>query len=61
MRSFGARALAILLLAPAAHAQEFFDTLRDRLTLNAFDDKVRVRLSGTIDLEYYRFNSRPRH
>jgi hypothetical protein len=55
MRKLWAPALAVLLAAPSVDGQEFFDAVRDRLTLNAFDDNVRARLSGTIDLEYYRF------
>ena len=55
MRRFCAPAIAILLAAPALHAQEFFDRVRDRLTFSALEGNARVRLSGTVDLEYYRF------
>ena len=55
MRHFWTPAMAVVLIAPAVQAQGFLDTLRDRLTFSAFDDNVRARLSGTIDLEYYHF------
>jgi hypothetical protein len=42
-------------MVAAASAQEFLDTLGQRLTLRAFDDNVRARVSGTLDVEYYRF------
>jgi hypothetical protein len=37
-------------------AQDFLDQLDQRLTFSAFDDKVRARVSGTLDLEFYHFN-----
>lgn len=40
-------------------AQDFLDQLDERLTLSAFGDNVRARLSGTLDLEYYRFDQPP--
>lgn len=36
-------------------AQDFLDRLDQRLTFSAFDDTVRARLSGTLDLEFYAF------
>ncbi len=50
--------LCALLVAGCAtqlRAQDFLDRLDERLTITAFDDNVRARLSGTIDLEYYHF------
>lgn len=51
------RLLAWLLAGAAmeVRAQDFLDRLDDRLTITAFGDRVRARLSGTIDLEYYHF------
>ncbi len=48
-----------LLLTAVAGAQEFLDRLDDNLTISAFDDKVRARFSGTIDLELYHFSQPP--
>ncbi len=52
---------ALLLLACASPlpAQDFFDRLDESLTLSAFNDSVRARLSGTLDLEYYHFQQPP--
>ncbi|MGI9086205.1 MAG: hypothetical protein ACR2HH_00455 [Chthoniobacterales bacterium] len=47
---------ATLLLIRHAAAQEFFDRLDQRLTVSAFDDQVRTRVSGTLDLEFYAFD-----
>ncbi len=51
------RTIAVLLVASAMElrAQDFLDRLDEHLTITAFDDNVRARLSGTIDLEYYHF------
>lgn len=46
------------LLACAANASDiddFFDRLDSALTLSAFHDNFRARLSGTIDIEIYHF------
>jgi hypothetical protein len=37
-------------------AQEFFDEVDRRLSFSTLDDNVRARISGTLDLEYYRFD-----
>ncbi len=42
-----------------AGAQEFLDRLDRSLTISLFDDQVRARLSGLLDLEYYRFPQPP--
>src|SRR5204862_7990602 len=34
---------------------DFFDRLDNALTVSLFQDNVRVRLSGTLDLEFYNF------
>ena len=34
---------------------DFFDRLDTALTVSAFHDNLRVRLSGTLDLEIYNF------
>jgi len=49
---------ALLFLSAAARmarAQDFLDRLDETLTLSAFDNNVRARLSGTLDLEAYHF------
>lgn len=51
------RVFALLLASGAMElrAQDFLDRLDEHLTIAAFNDTVRARLSGTIDLEYYHF------
>ena len=59
----GARAriffAAIFFLALRAHAQDFFDRLDQSLTISTFDDQLRARVSGLLDLEYYHFPQPP--
>ncbi|MFZ1219692.1 MAG: hypothetical protein WAO00_10390 [Chthoniobacterales bacterium] len=40
---------------PGARAEDFLDRVEETLTFSAFEDKARVRLSGTLDLEGYHF------
>jgi len=52
------RALGFALLACSARAfevEDFFNRLDSALTFAAFQDNLRTRLSGTIDLEGYHF------
>ena len=52
------RALSLCLLVGNAYALEiddFIDRLDTALTFSAFNDNIRTRLSGTIDLEVYHF------
>jgi len=52
------RALSFCLLTCSARALEiddFFDRLDSALTLAGFDNNVRARVSGTIDIEAYHF------
>ena len=52
------RTLIFCVLVSSAHAFEvddFFDRLDTALTFTAFQDNLRARLSGTIDLEVYHF------
>src|ERR1700730_11494291 len=56
------RALSLCLLACTVRAFEvddFFDRLDAALTVTAFQDNLRARLSGTIDLEVYHFEQPP--
>ena len=49
-------ALSICLLACTVHAfdvDDFLERLDSTLTLSAFHDVLRARLSGTVDLEAY--------
>src|SRR6266852_8154836 len=41
--------------AEAFEIDDFFDRLDSALTVSAVQDKLRTRLSGTIDLEAYHF------
>lgn len=49
---------ALLAAVPfrAGAAEAFFDGLEEALTASVFEDRVRTRLSGTLDLEGYRFS-----
>jgi hypothetical protein len=52
------RALSLCVFACTACASDiddFFDQLDSSLTMSAFDDNLRTRLSGTLDLEIYHF------
>ena len=52
------RALSLCVFACTACASDiddFFDQVDDALTVSAFHDNLRVRLSGTLDLEIYHF------
>jgi hypothetical protein len=54
--------LAIALAAfvpPVAEADDFLDRLDESLTFTGYNDKVRARLSGTLDLEGYLFEGTP--
>ncbi|MDQ3197974.1 MAG: hypothetical protein M3Q46_02095 [Verrucomicrobiota bacterium] len=44
---------------PVAAAEEFLDEVDRALTFSAFDDQVRARVSGLLDLEYYHFPQPP--
>jgi hypothetical protein len=53
------QALSFCLLACTLRAFEvddFFDRLDNALTIAAFEGNLRVRLSGTIDIEFYNFH-----
>lgn len=41
--------------ACAFDVDEFLDQVDNTLTLSAFEDRLRARLSGTLDLEFYHF------
>ncbi len=54
------RALLILAIVASGsaevRAQDFLDRLDESLTFSGFDNRVRLRLSGTLDLEGYAFD-----
>lgn len=55
-------ALVALICGLATHearAQEFFDRFSEALSIGLYNDTVRARLSGTLDLEYYHFQKPP--
>ena len=56
-----ARLLAVFctFFAASLPAQEFLDTVSDALSFHAFDDNLRARLSGTLDLEGYWYDEPP--
>ena len=41
------------------HAEEWLDRLDDALTVSAWNNQVRTRLSGLVDLEAYHFEGEP--
>ncbi len=47
---------ALTFVCSRAPAQDFFDRVEEKLSASAFDDQVRTRLSGTLDLEFYQFD-----
>src|SRR5436190_23958881 len=54
-------ALSVCLLACTVRGfdvDDFLERLDSTLTLSAFHDVLRARLSGTVDLEAYHFHSR---
>jgi hypothetical protein len=56
------RALSLCVFACTACAfdiDDFFDRLDTALTISAFQDNLRARLSGTLDLEFYNFEQPP--
>ena len=44
---------------PAANAEDFLDQVDRSLTIGLFQERVRARLSGLLDLEYYHFPQPP--
>jgi hypothetical protein len=57
MPLWGAVLLASALRAFAA--EELLDRVDQALTISLFDDQVRARISGSLDLEYYNFPQPP--
>ena len=54
MKPRGAIFLALLMVAVAVRGQEYFlDQVGEALTLSAYGEQVRLRLSGTLDVEGY--------
>ena len=52
--------LCLLVALPAvSHGEDLLDRVDEALTFSALDDRVRMRLSGTLDLEYYHITRLP--
>ena len=49
----------LLAATQAPAADDFFDLVDDALTMSFFQDRVRARVSGLVDLEYYNFPQPP--
>ncbi len=49
----------LALTATRLVAEDFLDQVDEALTINAFEGNVRARLSGILDLEFYRFDLPP--
>lgn len=52
-------ALLFASVTPALGAESFLDEVDQALTISAFHDQVRARVSGLLDLEYYNFPQPP--
>jgi len=50
---------AIALTSTGVQADDFIDRIDDALTISAFHDTLRTRLSGLIDLEFYHVEQPP--
>lgn len=59
MKCFSLLATCLVGSASVLHAQVFLDQVGEALSLSAFDDRLRARFSGTLDLEFYRFDQPP--
>ena len=57
MSFFRTGAISFLALAATCGAEGILDRLDEKLTISTFDDQVRARLSGLLDLEFYHFDS----
>ena len=57
LRSFLTAAI-VACATPGARADDFLDRVGEALTFTGFNDNVRARLSGTLDLEGYLFQER---
>ena len=51
--------LCFITFTASALAQDFLDRVDESLTISTFHDNVRARLSGLIDLEFYRVDQPP--
>jgi hypothetical protein len=51
--------ILLFLIAGSSLATDIFDRLDQVLTINLFDDQLRARVSGLVDLEYYNFPQPP--
>ena len=59
MKAFFFCACLLAVASPAAEAEDFLDRVDRSLTISAFNDQVRVRVSGLLDLEYYHLPQPP--
>src|SRR5206468_576498 len=59
MRTLRILSFLVGLTATRLSADDFLDQVDDALTLNAFHGDVRARLSGLIDLEFFRIDLPP--
>ena len=56
MKNAATIAFVFLCFISNARAQDFLDRVDEALTFTGFNDKVRARVSGTLDLEAYAFS-----
>jgi hypothetical protein len=59
MRTVQIFSLLVALTASRLAAEDFLDQVDEALTVNAFEGNVRARLSGLLDLEFYRLDLPP--
>jgi hypothetical protein len=59
MKSFFYCSCFLLSVLPIASGEDFLDRVDQTLTISIFNDQVRARISGLLDLEYYNFPQPP--
>jgi len=59
MKAFFFCACFLAVASPAAEAEDFLDRVDRSLTISLFNDQIRARFSGLLDLEYYHLPQPP--
>src|SRR5687768_16917257 len=59
MKDTWARCACVLCFAASVHGEDPLDRLGEKLTFSAWNDHVRARVSGALDLEYFHSSDPP--
>jgi hypothetical protein len=59
IRSAASHCVIAAFIACSACAEDLFERIDDALTFSLVDDSVRLRISGTVELEYYHIDEPP--